>query len=40
MNNRRFLFIFSVIFAKVWCNIADIFKNKIKFLTVEYYCYR
>ena len=35
MNIRLFLFTFSVIFAKIWHNIANIIQNKLKFLTAE-----
>ena len=31
---RLFLFTFSVIFAKIWHNFANIIQNKLKFLTV------
>ena len=36
---RQFLFTFSVIFAKIWNNFANIIWNTFKFLTVEFYCY-
>ena len=33
MNIRLFLFTFSVIFAKIWHDFANIIQNKLKFLT-------
>ena len=38
MNIRLFLFTFSVVFAKVWHNFANINQNKLKFLTAECCC--
>ena len=35
-----FLFTFSVIFAKIWHNIANIIQNRLKFLAAECCCYR
>ena len=32
MNIRLFLFTFSVFFAKIWHNFANIIQNKLKFL--------
>ena len=40
VNIRLFLFTFSVIFAKIWHNFANIIQNKLKFLTAECCFYR